>query len=162
MNPYLAEFIGTAILVLLGDAVVANVVLARTKGHGSGWIVITAGWGMAVFLAVACTARFSGAHINPAVTIGLAASDLFSWGDVPGYLAAQLAGAMFGALLVYLAYKKHFEATEDQGAKLATFATIPEIRAPAWNLVTEAIGTFVLVFCVLLFAKTHGRQFLVE
>ena len=152
MHPYLAEFIGTAILLLLGNGVVANVALDRTKGHASGWIVISAGWGFAVFTAVAAVAPYSGAHINPAVTFGLAISGSFPWQEVPPYVVAQLAGAFVGATLVFLAYYRHYEVTSDQGAKLATFATGPAIRAPGWNALTEVLGTFVLVFAVMYFA----------
>jgi len=151
MNPYLAEFLGTAILLLLGNGVVANVVLSETKGHASGWIVISTGWGLAVFTAVACTAQYSGAHINPAVTVGLALTGLFEWGQVPAFVAAQFAGAFVGTTLVYLAYYRHYEATDDPAAKLATFATGPAIHSPGWNVVTEMLGTYVLVLAVLYF-----------
>src|SRR6056297_3928480 len=119
MSPFIAEIIGTAILILFGGGVVANVVLNKTKGNNSGWIVITWGWGMGVFVAVFTVGQFSGAHINPAVTIGLAAAGLFQWGLVLPYIVAQMLGAALGALLVWLAYKDHFAATEDGGAKLA-------------------------------------------
>lgn len=149
MAPLASEFIGTMILILLGNGVVANVVLNRTKGSGGGWIVITFGWGMAVFVAVACTATASGGHLNPAVTLGLMAADRFD-GPVAGYLLAQMAGAMMGAILVYLTYYSHYLATEDGDAKLATFATGPAIRSTLPNLFSEMIGTFVLVFAVLM------------
>lgn len=152
MSPYVAEFIGTALLVLLGDGVVANVLLRDTKGHGGGWIVITFGWGMAVFVAVFCVGAISGAHINPAVSIGLAAAGEFSWGEVPGFVAAQMAGGMCGAILLFLFYKDHYAATEDPGLKLATFSTGPQIRSAATNLFSEIAGTFVLVFAVLSMA----------
>lgn len=155
MSPYIAEFIGTAILLLLGDGVVANVVLNRTKGHGSGWIVITFGWGMAVFVAVFTMASFSGAHINPAVTVGLAMAGKFSWGLVPGYIGAQMLGAAFGALLVWLVYRDHFAVTDDPGAQLAVFSTGPEIRGTVSNAVSEVVGTFVLVFAVLYLAAPN-------
>lgn len=148
MSPYLAEVIGTAILILLGNGVVANVVLNKTKGNGSGWIVITWGWGIAVFTAVFCMGHFSGAHINPAVTIGLAAAGMFDWAMVGPYIAAQILGGFIGAVLVYLAYKDHFAATEDGGAKLAVHSTGPEIRNYGSNVITEAIGTLMLVFGV--------------
>ncbi len=150
MNPYLAEFVGTAILLLLGNGVVANVVLDRTKGHQGGWIVITAGWAFAVFVAVLCVAEFSGAHINPAVTIALAAAEKFAWAKVPGYLAAQMGGAFLGAVLVFLCYRDHYEATEDADGKLATFCTAPNIPSVPWNVLSEAAGTFILVAAVLL------------
>lgn len=149
MNPYLAEVVGTAILILLGCGVVANVILNKTKGNNSGWIVITWGWGIAVFTAVYVVGQFSGAHINPAVTLGLALAGLFEWGMVPGYFLAQTAGAFIGAAIVWLAYKDHFDLTEDQGVKLGVFSTIPEIRKYPSNVLTEGIGTFLLVFGVL-------------
>ena len=152
MEKYLAEFIGTAILILLGNGVVANVVLKQTKGHGSGWIVICVGWGMAVFVAVFCTADISGAHITPAVTFGLAVAEVFPWGQVPGYIAAQVLGAIFGATLVYFTYRHHYDATDDPAAKLATFSTAPAIRSLGSNLFSEIVGTFVLVFAVLFAA----------
>jgi glycerol uptake facilitator protein len=148
MSPFLFELIGTAFLILLGDGVVANVVLSKTKGNNSGWIVITLGWGIAVFVGVYIAASHSGAHLNPAVTIALAAADKFSWGTVPLYLAGQFAGAMTGAFLVWLAYKKHFDETTDADAKLAVFCNSPAIRNITNNLATEVIGTFTLVFGV--------------
>lgn len=153
MNPFLAEIIGTAILIILGGGVVANVILNKTKGHNSGWIVITMGWGMAVFTAVFIVGQFSGAHINPAVTLGLAVAGLFDWGMVPGYFGAQFLGAFIGAILVYLTYRDHFAATEDPGINLAVFSTIPEIRNYTSNTITEIIGTFVLIFGVLYLAS---------
>ena len=152
MNPYVAETIGTAILLLLGDGVVANVVLKGTKGEASGWIVITFGWAMAVFVAVFVVAAASGAHINPAVTLGLAVAGKFSWALVPGYIIAQILGAAIGAALVYVHYRSHFAVTEDPDAKLAVFSTGPAIRNLGENVVSEIIGTFVLVFAVLYLA----------
>lgn len=149
MNPFIAEIIGTAILILLGNGVVANVVLNKTKGNSSGWIVITTGWGLAVFVAVYVVGQFSGAHINPAVTVGLASAGLFEWTMVPVYILAQLAGAAIGALLVWLSYKDHFSTTEDADLKLAVHCTAPAIRNYPNNFMTEAIGTFLLVFGVL-------------
>ena len=148
-NAYLAELIGTAILILLGNGVVANVVLNKTKGNSSGWIVITLGWGMAVFTAVLCVAEFSGAHINPAVTIALAVAGNFPWADVAPYIGAQMLGAAIGGSLVWMMYQDHFSATEDKGTKLAVFCTGPAIKNTMSNLFSEAIGTFVLVFAVL-------------
>jgi len=153
MNPVFAEFIGTAILLLLGDGVVANAVLNQTKGQNAGWIVVTFGWGIAVFIAVFIVGQFSGAHINPAVTLGLAASGKFPWADVPGYLVAQFLGAFTGALLVWIHYRDHFKATDNQDAKLGVFATAPAIRNPFLNLVAEIIATFILVLGVLYLAK---------
>jgi glycerol uptake facilitator protein len=150
MNAYFAELVGTAILILLGNGVVANVVLAKTKGNNSGWIVITFGWGMAVFVAVWCVEAISGAHLNPAVTLGLALAEKFSWELVPGYMGAQLLGAIIGATFVFLFYGDHYEASNDPDAKLATFATGPAIRNPLRNLFSEIMGTFVLVFAVLM------------
>lgn len=148
MSPILAEFIGTAILLLFGCGVVANVILSKTKGNGGGWIVITWGWAMAVFIAVYTMGQFSGAHINPAVTIGLATAGLFEWAMVVPYILAQVAGGFFGGFLTWLAYKKHFDATEDAGVILAVFSTAPEIRNYGSNFMTETIGTFILVFGV--------------
>ncbi len=150
MQAYLAEFVGTALLVLLGNGVVANVVLDKTKGHASGWIVIAAGWGMAVFVAVWCVQGISGAHINPAVTLGLAAAGEFPWQSVGGYVAAQMLGAIFGGSLVFLFYRPHYEVTADADAKLATFCTAPAIRKTSSNLLSEVVGTAVLVLAVLL------------
>ncbi len=149
MNNFLFEMIGTAFLILLGDGVVANVVLNKTKGNNSGWIVITIGWGMAVFVGVYVSAAHSGAHLNPAVTLALAAIGKFNWADVPLYIAAQFAGAMIGSLLVWIAYKKHFDETPDGDAKLAVFCNSPAIRNTPFNLATEIIGTFALVLGVL-------------
>ncbi|MBL9181693.1 MAG: aquaporin family protein [Verrucomicrobiaceae bacterium] len=149
MSAPLAEFLGTMLLILLGDGVVANVVLRQTKGHDAGWIVITTGWALAVTVAVYCTNAISGAHLNPAVTVGLASIGKFSWSLVPAYLAAQMAGAFAGAVLVWLVYLPHWRATSDAGAKLAVFCTGPAIRHTASNLIGEIIGTFVLVLGVL-------------
>jgi glycerol uptake facilitator protein len=149
MSPLLAELLGTAILVMLGDGVVANVVLRQTKGNDSGWIVITTGWALAVTLAVYSVGSVSGAHLNPAVTIGLATIGTFPWANVPGYVAAQVAGGFLGAVVVWLAYLPHWEATADPAAKLAVFSTGPAIRKPMANVVTEIIGTFVLVLAIL-------------
>lgn len=152
MSPYTAEFIGTALLVLLGNGVVANVLLRDTKGQGAGWIVITFGWGMAVFVAVFCVGDISGAHINPAVSFGLAAAGEFSWSEVPGYVVAQMLGAIFGGTVVYLFYRDHYPPTGEADFKLATFCTAPAIRGTLSNFFSEAVGTFVLVFAVLSMA----------
>ncbi len=149
MSEFSAEFIGTMILVLLGDGVVANVCLKGTKGNAGGWIVITMGWGLGVFTAVMIAEQFSGAHINPAVTIALATARDFPWDKVPLFLAAQFLGGAAGAFLVWLFYKAHYEISTDPGAILATFATGPAIRRPALNLLCEIIGTFVLLMAVL-------------
>ncbi|TVQ03597.1 MAG: aquaporin family protein [Balneolaceae bacterium] len=163
MSPIIAEIIGTAILILFGGGVVANVVLNKTKGNSSGWIVITWGWAMGVFVAVFAMGQFSGAHINPAVTIGLAAAGLFDWGMVIPYMLAQTLGGFIGAVLVWLAYKDHFAATEDEAAKLAIFSTSPEIRKYPSNFMTEVIGTFILVYGVFFitspgFITTDGEM----
>ena len=152
MGAYAAELVGTAILILLGNGVVANVVLARTKGAQSGWIVITFGWGMAVFVAVFCAMDLSGAHINPAVTVALAVAGRFPWAHVGGYVAAQMLGAFLAAVLVFIFYGDHYRITDDPDAKLATFCTAPSIRNLGRNLLCEVIGTFVLVFAVLMAA----------
>ena len=140
------------ILILLGDGVVANVLLERSKGQNSGWIVITAGWAIAVAVAVYAVGRVSGAHLNPAVTIALATIGSFAWADVPAYIAAQMLGAVIGATLVWVMYLPHWRGTADQGAKLGVFCTAPAIRATAANLVSEAIGTAVLLFGILAIA----------
>lgn len=157
MSPFLGEIIGTALLILLGNGVVANVVLQGTKGQNSGWIVITWGWGMAVFVAVFTVAAFSGAHINPAVTVGLAIAGKFEWAQVPAYILAQFIGAFIGAFLVWLVYRPHFAVTEDKALKLAVFCTGPGIRDTVANLISEIVGTFTLVFAVLFLAvSTFG------
>ena len=145
MSTFTAEWIGTAILVLLGDGVVANVLLNKSKGQNAGWIVIATGWGLAVMLGVYCVGTFSQAHLNPAVTIGLWSIGKFPLANVPGYLAAQMLGAMTGAILVWLVYLPHWRATADPAAKLGVFCTAPGVRSPVSNLVTEIIATFVLV-----------------
>ncbi|KAA2241621.1 aquaporin family protein [Chitinophaga agrisoli] len=149
MNSFAAELFGTALLILLGDGVVANVVLNKTKGGNSGWIVITLGWAMAVFTGVFCTAKYSGAHLSPAVTIALAATEKFAWSKVASYIIAQLLGAMLGALLVWICYKQHFDNTPEADNKLGVFCTIPAIRNPFYNLLTEIIATAVLILGVL-------------
>lgn len=153
MSPFAAEFLGTTVLLLLGDGVVANVVLSKTKGHGAGWIVITVGWAMAVFTGVALVGDISGAHLNPAVTIGLAAAGKFAWANAPAYLLAQMLGAMFGAILVWLMHRSHFAATTDVDAKLGVFCTGPAIRNPVENLLSELFGTCVLVLGALMMAS---------
>lgn len=152
MSAYLAEFIGTALLILLGNGVVANVVLKGTKGNNSGWIVITTAWALAVFVGVVVAGPISGAHLNPIVTLGLALAKGFAWEKVPYYIFAQISGAMLGSLLVWLIYKDHFDATEDQGLKAAPFATAPAIRNNISNLFSEIIGTFVLIFVIFYLA----------
>ncbi|MFC3563230.1 MIP/aquaporin family protein [Pedobacter jamesrossensis] len=148
MNAYLAEFVGTALMILLGNGVVANVVLKDTKGNNSGWIVITTAWALAVFVGVVVAGPYSGAHLNPVVTLGLAIGKGFDWAKVPFYIIAQISGAMFGALLVWITYKDHFDATDEKGLKAAPFATAPAIRNKFSNLFSEIIGTFVLIFVI--------------
>lgn len=153
----LFEFIGTLVLILLGDGVVANVSLNKSKGFGGGWVVITIAWGLAVMCGVFISGPYSGAHLNPAVTIGLAAAGQFAWSAVPAYIAAQLLGGFCGALLVYLFYKDHFNATADNpDAMLGIFCTIPAIEHKWRNFFCEALATWVLVFIVLAFA-TKGN-----
>lgn len=158
MTPFTAELIGTALLILMGDGVVANVLLNKSKGHNAGWIVVATGWGLAVALAVYCVNSFSGAHLNPAVTLGMAAIGKLEWASVGGYLAAQTIGAFIGAVLVWLAYLPHWKETPDAGAKLGVFCTAPAIRNPGANLVTEIIGTFVLVLGVLAILTPENLQ----
>lgn len=145
----LFEFIGTAILILFGAGVVANVVLAKTKGNGAGWVVISFGWGLAVFIAAFISAPHSGAHLNPAVTIGLALAGSFK-GNVIGYIVAQVLGAILGASLVFLMYKPHFDVEENLDSKLAVFCTTPAIRSYLYNFISEVIGTFILVYGILM------------
>lgn len=156
MEMYFAEVVGTMVLVLLGDGVVANVVLNKNKGHAGGWIVITTGWGLAVAFAVYSVGWVSGAHINPAVTVGLASIGQLDWALVPGYIISQIIGGFIGAVLVFLAYKDHFDATDEPALKLAVFSTGPEIRNIGKNTVTEIIGTGMLVFGILGILHTMG------
>ena len=149
LQNFMAELIGTAILVLLGDGVVANVVLKKSKGFNSGWMVIASGWAFAVAIPVYMFGSVSGAHFNPAVTIALAVTGAFPWNQVPMYILAQLIGAFIGATLVLLSYYNHFEATEDKSTKLGVFCTAPEIKNTKWNFVTEFIGTFLLIFGII-------------
>ena len=148
----MGEFIGTGLVILLGQTVVSNVVLAKTKGHNSGWIVISFGWGMAVFVGVYCSAAASKAHLNPAVTLAFAVLGKISWQLVPIYIAAQLLGAMAGSLVAWLCFRPHFSPTADADAKLAVFCTTPAIRSYGDNLVAEVIATFVLILGVLFIA----------
>jgi glycerol uptake facilitator protein len=148
---FAAEVIGTALLILLGNGVVAGVLLSQSKSENSGWIVITFGWGMAVMAGAFAVGQFSGAHLNPAVTLGFAIEGTTEWSDVPTYFAGEFVGAFIGATLVWLAYFDHWKVTEDPGLKLACFSTGPAIRNPVMNVVTEVIGTFVLVFGILAF-----------
>jgi glycerol uptake facilitator protein len=149
MSHFLGEFLGTAILIILGDGVVANVLLTKTKGNNSGWIVITFGWAMAVFVAVFVASWYSYAHLNPAVTIGMAIVEKMEWGLVMEYIGGQFAGAIAGAIIVWITYKDHFDETENADIKLGVFCTAPNIRKPISNVVTEIVGTFILVFGAL-------------
>jgi len=155
-HPYLSEFIGTAILLLLGNGVVANVNLKKTYGSGqTKLLLITLAWGLAVFVAAYITSKSSGAHINPAVTIGLAFAGKFSWGFVPGYVLSQLLGAMFGSWICYLIYIDHYRATKDEVTVRSTFCTSPAIRNFKNNFFSEALGTFILVFGVLFIVNPN-------
>jgi len=156
MKPFAAEVIGTALMIILGDGVVAGVLLNKTKAQNSGWIVITTGWAMGVAVAVYAVGRISGAHLNPAITLGLAVVGKFAWSDVPRYIGAQFIGAFLGAVIVWLAYLAHWSETESQASKLSVFSTIPAIRRCPLNLLTEIIGTFVLVFGVLAISANAG------
>jgi glycerol uptake facilitator protein len=153
MNQFFAEFFGTAMILCFGSGVVSNVLLNKTKGNNSGWIVITLGWATGVFTGVLIAANVSGAHLNPAVTLALVLAGKFSASLMPLYISAQLLGAMFGSTLAWLAYKKHFDATDDADSKLAVFCTIPNIRSYWYNIVTEIIGTYILALAVLYMAK---------
>jgi glycerol uptake facilitator protein len=156
---FLGEVVGTCVLILLGDGVVAGVLLNRSKAQNGGWIVITFGWGIAVLMGVLASLAVTGgvAHLNPAVTIGFASANLLDWSDVPTLIAGQFVGAALGALLVYLAYLVHWKETDDAGLKLAVFSTGPAIRNAAANVITEVVGTAVLVFGVLaIFAKNNA------
>jgi glycerol uptake facilitator protein len=152
MTPFFGEFIGTGMIIILGQGVVSNVVLQRSKGYNSGWIVISFGWAMGVFVGVYCSAAASKAHLNPAVTLAFAALGKISWSLVPTYIAAQLLGAMAGSLVAWLCFRQHFAATPDADAKLAVFCTTPAIRSYGNNLITEIIATFVLILGVLFIA----------
>jgi glycerol uptake facilitator protein len=149
MNSYVAEFIGTAILIIFGNGVVSNVVLQKSKGHNSGWIVITFGWAIAVFVAVFCVAKYSGAHLNPAVTLALAVAGKFENEKVLGYVLAQIGGGVVGAIFVWLMYKDHFDITEDKEGIKACFCTSPAIRNKLGNLWSEIFGTLVFIFAIL-------------
>ncbi len=152
MSILVAEILGTMLLILLGNGVVANVVLKGTKGNNSGWIVITTGWALGVFVGVIVAGPYSGAHLNPAVTIALATAGKLSWALVPEYIAGEMIGAMLGAFLVWVSYKDHFKSTDDEGGKLACFCTGPAIRNSFSNMLSEIIGTFVLIFVIFYIA----------
>lgn len=154
LEKFLAEVLGTGALVLLGDGVVAGVLLARSKAQNSGWIVITLAWGLAVFAGVVIAGPISGAHLNPAVTLAVAIKGGIPWSEVPVYWAGEMLGAFLGAVLVFLHYYPHWAETENADLKLAVFSTAPAIRSPLWNFVSEVIGTFVLIFVIFAFANS--------
>lgn len=158
MSPFVAEIIGTMIMILLGNGVVANVVLSETKGNGGGWIVITTGWALAVFIGVVVAGPYSGAHLNPAVSIGLAMAGSFPWDQVLPYASAQFIGAMLGATLVWLIYKDHYKVTGDPNLISATFYTSPAIRKNITNIIGELIGTFVLLFVIFHFTDAEIKM----
>ena len=159
MNSFTAELIGTMFLILLGNGVVANVVLKGTKGNNAGWMVITTGWALAVFAGVVIATPYSGAHLNPAVTVSLAITGKFPWSDVPLFIVAQVTGSMLGALLVWVVYRDHFNHTTDPEMQLAAFSTSPSIKNAVFNLLSEIVGTFVLVFVAFYFtAPKMGDQ----
>ncbi|AXI01153.1 aquaporin family protein [Sporosarcina sp. PTS2304] len=149
MTPFIGELVGTMILIILGGGVVGGVLMKKSKSENAGWIVITVGWGLAVAVGIYAVDGASGAHLNPAVTIGLASIGDFAWADVPMYIVAQLLGAFIGAVIVYFHYLPHWKETTDKEAKLSVFATVPAIRHPLSNVTSEIIGTFVLVLGIL-------------
>ena len=153
LEKFLAEVFGTGALVLLGDGVVAGVLLARSKAQNSGWIVIALAWGLAVFAGVVIAGPISGAHLNPAVTLAVAMNGGIPWSEVPVYWAGEMLGAFLGAVIVFLHYYPHWAETESADLKLAVFSTGPAIRSPLWNFVSEVIGTFVLIFVIFAFAN---------
>ena len=155
MSEFAAELIGTMLLILLGNGVVANVILKGTKGNNGGWIVITTGWALAVYVGVVFAAPYSGAHLNPAVTIGLAIAGKFAWAKVGMFILAQMVGAMIGSFIVWIVYKDHFTATEDADTQLAVFSTSPAIKNIVFNFLSEVVGTFVLVFVVFYFTTAE-------
>jgi glycerol uptake facilitator protein len=155
MSSFTAELIGTALVIILGNGVVANCLLKGTKGFNSGWLVITTGWALAVFTGVVIAAPYSGAHLNPAVTLGLALAGKFEWALVGAYVGAQLLGSIIGAVIVWIVYYQHFDATSDADTQLACFCTGPAIRHRTFNLLSEIVGTFVLVFVVFYFTAAE-------
>ena len=155
MSTFLAELVGTAILILLGDGVVAGCILKKSKAEDAGWIVITLAWGLAVTMGIYAVGSISGAHLNPAVTLAMAVIGNLPWSDVVPYIAAQLLGAFIGAVLVWLTYLPHWSKTDDPGIKLGVFATAPAIYSPVANLVTEIIGSFMLLFGILCIGRNE-------
>ena len=156
MNPFFSELLGTMIMIILGNGVVANVVLPKTKGNSSGLIVITSGWAIAVFVGVFVASHGSAAHLNPAITLAMAAFTDFSWNEVPVYIAGQFAGAMIGALVVWVAYRQHLDEANDPSLQLAVFSTAPAIRHSVHNFITEVISSFVLVFGIFFMTKSSS------
>lgn len=154
MNIYIAEMLGTAVMITLGGGVVANVILSKTKGNNGGFLAITIGWAMAVFVGVLMTANFSGAHLNPAVSVGLAVIGKFDWALVPGYMLAQLAGAMIGSFLTWVIYRSHFDETTDAATILAVFSTGPSIKNAQQNFITEFLATLIFMLVVLFLTKS--------
>ena len=155
MSEFTAELIGTMFLILLGNGVVANTVLKGTKGNSGGWMVITTGWALAVFVGVVIASPFSGAHLNPAVTLALAIAGKFAWSKVAIYILAQIIGSILGALLVWIVYRDHFNSTADPDTQLAVFSTSPAIKNALFNLLSEIIGTFVLIFVLFYFTNAE-------
>jgi glycerol uptake facilitator protein len=155
MSEFTAELLGTMFLILLGTGVVANVILKGTKGNNAGWMVVTTGWALAVFVGVVVAAPYSGAHLNPAVTLGLAIAGKFPWAKVALYIVAQMLGAIIGSILMWIVYKDHFNATTDPDAQLSVFSTGPAIKNRVFNLLSEIVGTFVLVFVVFYFTNAE-------
>lgn len=158
MSEFTAEFVGTMFLVLLGTGVVANVVLNGTKGYNSGWMVITTGWALAVFVGVVIAGPYSGAHLNPAISFALAIVGKFKWAKLGAYIAAQLLGAIVGAIVTWLVYRDHFNNTADANMKFAVFSTTPAIPNTVFNLLSEVVGTFVLIFVVFYFTDAEIRE----
>ncbi len=156
MNIYMAEMLGTALLITIGNGVVANVILHKTKGNNGGLIAITLGWAMAVFVGVLASANVSGAHLNPAVTVGLAVIGKFDWVLVPGYILAQLIGSMIGAFLVWIIYRQHFDETNDAATQLAVFSTAPSIRNAQHNFTSEFFATFIFMLTILFITKSSN------
>lgn len=155
MSEFTAELIGTMFLILLGNGVVANTVLKGTKGHSGGWMVITTGWALAVFVGVVIASPFSGAHLNPAVTLGLAIAGKFAWSKVVFYIIAQIIGSILGSLIVWIVYRDHFNNTTDPDTQLAVFSTSPAIKNSVFNLLSEIVGTFVLIFVLFYFTNAE-------
>jgi glycerol uptake facilitator protein len=159
MNEFTAELLGTMFLILLGTGVVANTILKGTKGNNGGWMVITTGWALAVFVGVFVAGPYSGAHLNPAVTLALAIAGKFAWSKVALYIAAQIIGAILGAFLMWIVYRDHFNSTSDPDTQLAVFSTGPAIKNSVFNLLSEIVGTFVLIFVLFYFTNAEfGNQ----